>query len=259
MQDRYAGDVGDFGKYGLLRALWGQPGDPSLGIVWYLTGAEPDNNDGRFTRYLEATTKNLATYRNCDPDLYDALARLVNGGTRSVEAVRQAGILPAITRYFAQSVSPAARSRGTGTHLEQRQGWLEEAVMDTLNCEAIFLDPDNGLCPPGTRPGPKHTSLQEVSRFAARDRSVIVYHHIGRQGTAAEQTRAQLARLENVLERAAFALLYHRGSARVFLVSPGRPDQQRLQERASAFLNRGWHNHFSTAGELPQRQQPLLP
>ena len=37
MQDRYFGDVGDFGKYGLLRALSGTyPGAAPLrlGIVW---------------------------------------------------------------------------------------------------------------------------------------------------------------------------------------------------------------------------------
>lgn len=40
MQDRYAGDVGDFGKFGLLRHLCGvtaQDGQPNLrpGIIWY--------------------------------------------------------------------------------------------------------------------------------------------------------------------------------------------------------------------------------
>ena len=34
MQDRYVGDIGDFGKYGLLRALCGR--DLYLGVVWYL-------------------------------------------------------------------------------------------------------------------------------------------------------------------------------------------------------------------------------
>ena len=39
MQDRYAGDVGDFVKYGLLRAI--REGK-RLGIAWYLhPNAEP--------------------------------------------------------------------------------------------------------------------------------------------------------------------------------------------------------------------------
>src|ERR1700684_4163658 len=37
MQDRYVGDVGDFGKFGLLRALCGEshPLPLKLGVVWY--------------------------------------------------------------------------------------------------------------------------------------------------------------------------------------------------------------------------------
>lgn len=38
MQDRYVGDIGDFGKYGLLRALCAH--DLSLGVVWYLVPDE---------------------------------------------------------------------------------------------------------------------------------------------------------------------------------------------------------------------------
>lgn len=48
MQDRYAGDVGDFGKFVMLRKLSGLLGpEQTLGINWYrVTNPEP-NNDGR--------------------------------------------------------------------------------------------------------------------------------------------------------------------------------------------------------------------
>ena len=39
MQNRYTGDIGDFGKYGLLRALCSPVGEIQrlqLGVVWYL-------------------------------------------------------------------------------------------------------------------------------------------------------------------------------------------------------------------------------
>ena len=229
MQNRYAGDIGDFGKYGLLRALYGRPGDPTLGMVWYLNGNESHNNDGRFTRYLEPTRTNLERFRACDPNLYEALDQIVNTGQRSVEAVRNKGILPASTRWFAQRVDPVPRTRGTGTHLQQRQAWLEEAVMDTLNCQAIFLDPDNGLSSPGTKPTPKHATLEEVARFAGSGRSVIIYHHIGRQGTAEDQARAQLARLGDALERPGLALLYHRRECPDL---PGIPRNPRPAETA---------------------------
>ena len=53
MQDRYAGDVGDFGKFGLLRTLC-ELNAPQLklGIVWYLVPEESHNEDGKHTKYL---------------------------------------------------------------------------------------------------------------------------------------------------------------------------------------------------------------
>ena len=45
MQNRYAGDVGDFGKYGLLRTLCREPPLLSLGVVWYLVSDEQGDQD----------------------------------------------------------------------------------------------------------------------------------------------------------------------------------------------------------------------
>ena len=42
MQNKYVGDIGDFGKYGLLREIFGRPEEPgtgcglTLGVAWYL-------------------------------------------------------------------------------------------------------------------------------------------------------------------------------------------------------------------------------
>ena len=55
MQDQYVGDIGDFGKYGLLRHLTGMRDDDasgdalSLGVIWYLF-PNGGNNDGKIHR-----------------------------------------------------------------------------------------------------------------------------------------------------------------------------------------------------------------
>ena len=50
MQNRYAGDIGDFGKLGLLRTLYAA--GFSVGVNWYLnpnlTSKELNNKDGKF-------------------------------------------------------------------------------------------------------------------------------------------------------------------------------------------------------------------
>jgi hypothetical protein len=51
MKDQYFGDVNDYRKYGLLRALAGVSGLP-LGICWMLT-ARDGRSDGEFRRYLD--------------------------------------------------------------------------------------------------------------------------------------------------------------------------------------------------------------
>jgi len=59
MQDRYAGDVGDFGKFGMLRCI--ENTGLRVGVNWYLVGDESHNNDGKHIGYLEDDK-----YRGCD-------------------------------------------------------------------------------------------------------------------------------------------------------------------------------------------------
>ena len=53
VQNRYAGDVGDYVKFGLLRALTDADDEPalSLGVMWYLTADEDHNQDGKHISY----------------------------------------------------------------------------------------------------------------------------------------------------------------------------------------------------------------
>ena len=70
MQNRYVGDIGDFGKLGLLRALSSK--GLSIGVNWYLTTDESHNGDGRHVNYLAK-----AEYRVCDAALCDTLKYII--------------------------------------------------------------------------------------------------------------------------------------------------------------------------------------
>ena len=52
MQDRYAGDVGDFGKLGMLRII--ADSGLKIGVNWYLTYKPEENlkEDGKHIGYL---------------------------------------------------------------------------------------------------------------------------------------------------------------------------------------------------------------
>jgi hypothetical protein len=70
MKDQYFGDVNDFRKYGLLRALV-LPNKLRLGVCWMLT--EPDHGaDGNFLAYLSQGDR----YRHRDPELFDWLKQV---------------------------------------------------------------------------------------------------------------------------------------------------------------------------------------
>src|ERR1700686_3636393 len=85
MQNRYVGDVGDFVKLALVKAL--SPGH-RLGVVWYLVPNESHNADGRHIRYL-----NDSEWRRFDPEVFDALAKIVENGERTVAALERLDFL----------------------------------------------------------------------------------------------------------------------------------------------------------------------
>src|SRR5919198_1806791 len=93
MRHEYVGDIGDFGKFALLKALAGS--DLTLGIVWYLNTAPEATNDGSFTRYDHL--------RSCDPELHDKLLSIVQSGTRRLDVIQSCGILPFSTVYYSKS------------------------------------------------------------------------------------------------------------------------------------------------------------
>ena len=99
------GDVGDFAKYGLLRALAGDGHDAlRLGVVWYLTPDEGHSGDGGHVRYL--LPGNDHPYVDCDRGLYKGLRTLVMTGARSVGAIRTHGLLPQGTVFYESVLAP---------------------------------------------------------------------------------------------------------------------------------------------------------
>ena len=72
MQDKYVGDIGDFGKYSLLNAV---SQGSLLGVAWYKYPDET-NNDGKHIDYLDQGEK----WRRLDPDVFDGLIKIVRSG-----------------------------------------------------------------------------------------------------------------------------------------------------------------------------------
>ena len=116
MQDRYTGDIGDFAKYGLLRAI---ARGRRLGVAWYLNSDGGPAGDGRHVNYLWEKG-----WRELDPELFESLKKLVRDDSRSVRAVQDSGLLGDCV--FAEdsvdfSASPGPESSTTAVHLVRRR------------------------------------------------------------------------------------------------------------------------------------------
>ena len=241
MQNRYVGDLGDFGKFGLLKALRGEPADLRLGVVWYLNNPREDNADGKHVRYL-SNNKDAAQFTDCDSRLYSVLGEVVATKQRSVQVLRERRVLGEGVTFFEKLVPEDGSLRAP---------WVDEALHATEASDVVFLDPDNGLAPksvPMTSPdAKKYVYLREISEFLGREQSVVVYHHLGRLTKADEQIRTQIEVIDRDLRPSGgtIGVSYHRGTARAYFILMARHHEDRLRSRIDRFLAGPWSKHFS--------------
>lgn len=212
MRDNYVGDVGDFYKYSLLRKLTGHT-DPSvskrrLGVVWYLYPDPCKETDGLHLDYL--SEKKRDKFRPTDPELYDALAQLVQDGARSVQEVQRRAILPPDTCFYATPLSFAEQKKGTREAIDQRiryrEQWLQGALDATKDCDIVFFDPDNGLEVKSTAfhqdKGAKFTFYRELLPFWERGQSLVIYQHKNMHETPEKQIQGRIEELQTNLPNA---------------------------------------------------------
>jgi len=247
MQDRYAGDLGDYAKLGLLRAVCRPP--LNVGLVWYLTPDESHNRDGRHIGYLKPGHAWRERLARCDRRLHEALrAMVLDRGERSVAALNKLDIWPPETRLFSDRLG--FEGLAVPARAPHRRQWVERALAATRGAAVVCVDPDNGLETPSVKPhharGPKHAFVDELQPFWQRGQSLIVYQHTHRRGTAAEQVARRLPGLRDAFQGAAaiHALRFRRGTSRVFLVI-GHPEHgAAIDERIGDMLASPWGDHF---------------
>jgi hypothetical protein len=244
MRHEYVGDVGDFGKYALLRAM--AANDLSLGIVWYLNVCSESNNDGSFTNY--------ESLRSCSPDLYDKLLT-IRTLSRSLVAVERSAVLPEKTLFYREPMpyadKPCANADTRAHETTRRQHWVEGAFGVLSRAELVFLDPDNGLAgtriKPYGRKSPKYAFIDEVKGWLSRGKTVILYQHQQRRPLE-RQINVQLEELRS-LGCSGWALTFHRMAVRIYFVLPAKEHKEQLMERTMSFLDTEWgkKQHFRAA------------
>ncbi len=250
MRDQFVGDVGDFGKYGLIRRLTGltdpEKSDPALtlGVVWYYRDDEldPHSKHGKFVRYLCPTSKNKKEYKACDHDLWKELGKLVKPGHRRVHRVMQSPILPAGTKYFPNRLDFADTKQNEKPE-QFRARWLQEAAQKVSGTDIVYLDPDDGLLPASaklhTAKGCKYADKGDLQTFRERGQSVVLY-----QTQRGKSIKNRIADIRKLYPDA-IAMWFHRGNARLFFILPQTKHRKTITDRIDRMLKTDWKNHFT--------------
>lgn len=164
MQDNYVGDIGDYGKYGLLREVCAET--MSLAVNWYrvIPKKSGKQDDGKYTSYLSAPH----LYREYDPALFDSLYKIVKGKQdRRIELIEDEMLFQAA--YFSDEIG------------ENRLAWHKRALEQTKGMTVVFLDPDNGLetnkMYHTNSSTEKHVKWTELRDYYDRGQNVILYQH----------------------------------------------------------------------------------
>lgn len=243
MQDRYAGDVGDFVKYGLLRAIRGRK---RLGVAWYLHPNAGRQGDGRHVSYLD----HPEAWRHLDPDLFDALRRMVDGHSRSVAAVQREGVLESAT-FAGERMRVPVRERE-----RWRREWFERVKARLSACDLVFADPDNGLYPddrfrPTKTDSAKRLPLAEANALAAGRTAVFYHHNSRRRGGHVREIQSLMGQIPGCH----YAYRWRRWSNRTFfIVNADEETERRLKLFAQRWGNNGelWWQDPATNGD-PRR------
>lgn len=237
MQDRYAGDVGDFGKLGMLRQIAAT--GLKIGINWYFTSKleEHGNADGKHVSYLENKS-----FRYCDDELLSVLRGIVDGN-RSVAAIERATLIPN-AQYFSAPLKPISKPTPS------REMWLNNSIEALAEADIIFCDPDNGLLVKtvslGSTKVDKYVAESDLVSYYLTGKSIIFYNHRSREKIQMYLKRFESLKRQNELNGAKWkGLTFRRGSTRdyIFILQPKHFEQ--INGAIEMMMQGNWKKHFT--------------
>jgi hypothetical protein len=169
MKNQYVGDIHDYRKYGLLRALQSQS-RCSILVAWMLT-PDDGSEDGNFRSYVKGGDR----WKTCDPELFTSLAVLHESAIRDVSVIERSSLIPNASYYS----MPVPESR------TDREIWQHGLLEAARNVDLVFLDPDNGIevpsKPAGQKGSPKYVLWDEIKMLWTQGCSLLIYQHFCRE------------------------------------------------------------------------------
>ena len=238
MKDQYFGDVGDYGKYGLLRFL-AQHGI-SIAVNWYLT-EDDGSNDGKHITYLGK--KEFWKY---DPDLYRHLKEyVIVQKKREVSLMETSGLI-SDSKYYRELIEDPSGSVKSEREAA-RSAWHKKALEACAGADLVFLDPDNGFrasLPKAVKDQMKYCYSGEVRDHYDSGADVVFYTTRGRR-TEEQWALAKRQMQEAVPDAVLMALTFHRGTQRSYVFAIHPDHKEKYEHFLDAFLHTDWKDMFT--------------
>ena len=228
MKHQYVGDINDYRKYALLRAL-SAGGANRIGVCWMLTPSD-GRSDGNLLGYLKKPER----YRQHDPELFDILAHAASEpGRRRLHTIEDSAAIPNAIYYNETLPDDEAK----------RMMFMRRCATAFADADLVFFDPDNGLevsIQKGRKNSSKYVYLDELAAFYEAGKSLLIYQHFARINRKTFIASC-VDRLGQVAPDAAIWVFTTANVAFFLLVHPGSPE--RLTNAATEACSR-WEPDF---------------
>ena len=237
MKDQYVGDIGDFGKLGLLRTLQAQ--GFTIGVNWYLTPDEDHNEDGKYTKYL-----NNEMYRKCDEALWLELKQIVKADHRKVSALQNDRILQAV--FYDEALDFAGKKKTE--RISTREEWHIQALDQLSELDVVFVDPDNGLVVPSAEGRPKENKYvkpDELIAYYRKGSTVIYYQHKARrQDDFYIDQHKKLIKSPGLEGSSGLGLKFKTTSQRYYFFILQPRHRELIEKTVNEMVSSAWGEHF---------------
>lgn len=234
MQDRYVGDIGDYGKLALLREL--QSCGLSIAVNWYLVDPIKieKNSDGTF-KQQDGRHLIPEKLKICDNVLAKKLTEIAQSDRRSVIELEKASFVPGAI-YYKEPIS-----------VDKRSEWHNKALQEIKSADLVFVDPDNGLLVQSvgmnSSRSVKYAFYEEIRDYIQQEQSVLIYNHRSRkkEGKYFSEICEKLQKATGKPETEILKITFPRYSVRDYLAVPASEEhREKIESAFNAMVQGIW-------------------
>lgn len=236
MKNQYIGDIGDYGKYGLLRFI--SKHGIKIGVNWYLSENDIIIVDGKINNYLNDDRKNGD--KIYEPELFELLKQFAFKDDKNVIQLEDNNIIPNAVYYH--NIIPKVSNIVRKDRKTIRENWHKNALNTLNDVDLIFADPDNGsaddkLCI--RKNGEKYAGICELADYYKSGKDIVYYCHKARRNPDA--WKRKILELNTICAEAKIIVLtFHRGTQRSFIFGIHPEKYEKYSTLVKQFLSTNW-------------------